>query len=79
MNITLPVEIESRFSPSEVTLHLAVGLFVDKEVTLGQGAAIAGCSTPQFLAELGKRRIPIHYDVEDAVEDIQTVAGMSDT
>jgi predicted HTH domain antitoxin len=57
---------------------LALGLYRDHRITLGQGAAIARLSTSSFLAELGKRRIPVHYDLEDAVADIDTVAKLTD-
>ena len=46
----------------EAKLDFALGLFIDKRVTLGQAAAVASLSQTQFLKELGKRQIPIHYD-----------------
>jgi predicted HTH domain antitoxin len=46
-----------------------MGLFRDHRVTLGQGAAIAGLSQSEFLRELGRRQIPIHYDEADAQAD----------
>jgi len=76
MNISLPAEIEHLLSEADVALHLAIGLFVDGRVTLGQGAAVAGIPTTVFLAELGKRRIPIHYDARDAMADIETVSKL---
>jgi len=48
-------------SPQSAALHLAIGLFVTEEVTLGQAAESAGISQTVFLKELGVRRIPIHY------------------
>ena len=72
MTITLPAELEKQITPQEAALHLAIGLFVDDKVTLGQAAAVAGISQPAFLHELGKRRIPIHYGVEELEQDIAT-------
>jgi len=73
MLVSLPEDVERQFTPEEIQLHLALGLFLDSRVTLGQGAQIAGLSQSEFLHELGKRRIPIHYDEADAQADVATV------
>jgi predicted HTH domain antitoxin len=77
MTITLPPELEKQISPQEAALHLAIGLFADERLTLGQAAAVAGISQPMFLQELGKRRIPIHYGVEELEQDIATVKKLA--
>ena len=76
MTITLPPELERQISPAEAALHLATGLFTDENVTLGQAASIAGIPQPALLQELGKRRIPIHYGVEELEQDIATVKNI---
>lgn len=76
MQIELPPDIERSLTQEDAALHLALGLFADNRITLGQGAAIARLSVPAFLAELGKRRISVHYQVEDAIADVETVAKM---
>jgi predicted HTH domain antitoxin len=73
MFVSLPEEIEGRFTPEDIKLHLALGLFLDDRVTLGQGAAVAGLSQSDFLHELGKRRIPVHYCAADALADVAIV------
>jgi predicted HTH domain antitoxin len=73
MIIPLPDEIEERLTADDAAMHLAIGLFLDQRITLGQGAAIAGMSQSGFLGELGRRRIPIHYEESDALADIATV------
>jgi predicted HTH domain antitoxin len=77
MSIALPDDIERQFTTEEIKLHLAMGLFLDHRITLGQGAAIAGLSQGRFLQELGKRRIPVHYDESDANADARTVEQWS--
>lgn len=72
MPVLLPEDIERQFTPEEIKLHLALGMFLDHRVTLGQGATIAGLSQSEFLHELGSRHIPIHYDEADASADIAT-------
>ena len=75
MSVLLPESIERQFTPEDIRLHLALGMFLDRRVTLGQGAAIAGLSQSDFLQELGQRRIPIHYDEADALADAATAEG----
>jgi predicted HTH domain antitoxin len=76
MKITLPESIEARLSPESTALHLAIGLFVSEEATLGQAAEVAGLSQAKFLRELGKRRIPIHYGSEELSEDLRAVESL---
>ena len=77
MNLTLPPDIESKLTPRNAALNLAIGLFVSEEVTLGQGARIAGLPQATFLRELGKRRIPIHYGPEELAEDLKTIEELT--
>ena len=73
MPVLLPEEIERQFTSEDLRLHLALGMFLDHRVTLGQGATIAGLSQSEFLHELGVRRIPVHYDETDAAADSAAV------
>jgi predicted HTH domain antitoxin len=72
MTVLLPEEIERQFTPEDIKLHLALGMFLDCQVTLGQAANVAGLSQSEFLHELGARRIPVHYDEADALADVAT-------
>jgi predicted HTH domain antitoxin len=54
-------------------LHLAIGLFVTEEATLGQASEIAGLTQAAFLKDLGHRRIPIHYGMDELAEDLTVV------
>ena len=73
MQLNLPEGVEARLSPKDAALHLAIGLFVTEEATLGQAAEIAGLSQAAFLKELGSRRIPLHYGPEELAEDLRAV------
>jgi predicted HTH domain antitoxin len=73
MNINLPEPLEARLTPRAAALHLAIGLFSAGEVTLGQAAEAAGISQGEFMRELGRRKIPIHYGVEEFAEDLVTI------
>ncbi len=73
MQLTLPAPVEATLSTESAALHLAIGLFVAEEVTLGQAAEIASLPQAAFLKELGKRRISIHYGLDELAEDLRTV------
>ena len=77
MQLVLPREIEARLSPDSAALHLAIGLFVAEEATLGQASAVAGMPQAQFLKELGRRHIPIHYGAEELASDLAAVADIA--
>ena len=59
----------------DVMTDIAIGLYKREQVSLGSAAEIAGVSSPIFLAELGRRRIPINYDVDDLRADIATLGS----
>ena len=73
MNISLPMELKSQISQADAALYLAIGLYVGDKVSFGQAAIIAGITRIQFQQVLGKNRIPLHYDMADAEQDIATV------
>ncbi len=60
----------------QALLDLAIGLFTERRVTLGRAAEIARLSQSDFQSELGRREIPIHYDVEDFRADLRTLAAL---
>ena len=77
MQITLPEQIEGKVSEPFIALHLAIGLFVAEEASLGQAAQTAGLSQADFLRELGSRQIPVHYGMEELAEDLRVVESFS--
>ena len=60
-------------SPERWSMDLALGLFIDRQVTLGQAAEIAGLSQTAFLRELGSHGIAMHYDQDDFLDDMATL------
>ena len=76
MELILPERLQHRLTPESTVLHLAIGLFVAEAATLGQAAEVAGLSQTEFLRELGRHRIPIHYGAEELAEDLRTVETM---
>jgi len=60
-------------SREQVLLDLAVGLYSESRVTLGRAARVAGISPAEFMKELGRRQVPMHYDVGDLVADLKNL------
>jgi predicted HTH domain antitoxin len=77
VTLNLPQEIENNLSPKDAAMHLAIGLYVGKETTLGQASAVAGLPQGEFLRELGRRRIPMNYGPEDLAVDLKAVEELS--
>lgn len=73
MNVSLPAQLAERLSEKDTALHLAIGLFVTEEATLGQAAQVAGISQAEFLRELGRRQIPIHYGPDELASDLASI------
>ena len=50
---------------------------MSEEGTLGQAAEVAGIAQAEFLRELGKRRIPIHYGSDELSDDLCAVESLA--
>ena len=57
-------------------MDFAIGLYSEKKVTIGRAARITSISQSMILRELGKRQIPIHYDADDLLSDINLIDTM---
>jgi predicted HTH domain antitoxin len=75
MSIVIPDDIfqATRMTEDELRQEIAVLLFQKEKLTLGQGSRLAGISQLQFRRLLASRQIPLHYDVSEFEEDIETL------
>ncbi len=75
MGLTIPDEIlqSTRMSEAELRQEIAVLLFQKEKLTLGQASHLAGVSQWQFQQLLASRHIPVHYDVAEFEEDLNTL------
>jgi predicted HTH domain antitoxin len=75
MAVVIPDEIlrAAALTPEELLQELAVLLFQQDRLTLGQASELAGLDRLAFQQVLGRRHIPIHYDVEELHEDVATL------
>ncbi|MBK9337919.1 MAG: UPF0175 family protein [Lewinellaceae bacterium] len=73
MVIELPDSILAKTSISEqnIKLLLAITLFREELLTLGQAATLADLPQLIFQKELAKRKIPVHYGVEELKQDLR--------
>ncbi len=60
-------------SKKALGLELAIFLFKEDKVSIGQAGAIAGIHKIMFQKELAKRKIPVHYDLEDLENDLKNI------
>jgi predicted HTH domain antitoxin len=74
MQLEIPDNLLSgiQVSEKELLLDLALGLFIDRRLSLARAAKVAGFNISAFMQELGKRKIPLHYGNDDLVADINT-------
>jgi predicted HTH domain antitoxin len=77
MIVTIPDErIGSiQLDERDVLVDIAIGLYKREQASLGRAAEIANMSSPVFLHELGRRKIPINYEINDLHADL---AGIGD-
>jgi predicted HTH domain antitoxin len=78
MAIVIPDEIlhAARMTETEMACALAVALFQQEKLTLGQAARLAGMSQWDFRGLLVGQDIPLHYDVADFEEDVATLRDL---
>jgi len=75
MIIEIPDNIITRanLSKEKIQLRLAILLFKEEMLTLGQASDLAGLHQIMFQKELAKRKISIHYNENDFERDWQTI------
>ena len=80
MNITIPDDIikAAQLSEADIKLELAILLYSQKKLSMGQARGLAGMHLIQFQKELSERGICINYDAEDFEADIRTLKKMGD-
>ncbi len=78
--LAIPAEIveATHMSASELKQEIAVMLFQNCKLTLGQASKLADMSQYQFQHLLASRKIPIHYGIEDFKADLKTLEEIKD-
>lgn len=75
MVLNIPEEYvrATRLTEQELLVEIAVLFFQKGKLTMGQAVKLAELSQYQFQWILAGRDIPIHYDLEDYNEDLETI------
>ncbi len=75
MPVTVSDEVlqTAKLSEAEFRVEIAVTLFQQDRLTLGQAALFAELPQLDMQRMLASRRIPIHYGLEDLEHDLATV------
>ena len=75
MSVVISQEIlqAANLTPEELRREIAVMLFSKHRLTLAQAARLAEMHRVAFQQLLASREIPVHYDVEDARHDLETL------
>ena len=71
MNLALDNKVldHLNLSTDQLRVDMALGLYVDRRVTLGQAADIAGMSQCELRRLLGQRGVCVQYEIEDYEHD----------
>ncbi len=72
MTVTISDELleSAHLSEPEVKKELALTLFQQERLTLAQASRLAEITPLEFQRLLASRQIPIHYGVQEFLEDI---------
>lgn len=78
MPLMIPDEIlhASRLSERELKVEIAIMLFEKEKLTLGQASRLAAMNRLEFQHLLASRRIPVHYDIVDFEQDLETLGEL---
>jgi predicted HTH domain antitoxin len=76
MIVEIPDQVinQSGLSAEEILLKVAIVLFQEEKLTLGQASKLAGLHQFEFQKELAERNIPVHYGEEDYQNDLKIIA-----
>ena len=80
MSIVIPDETlqAANLSAHEFLQEVAVLLFQQDRLTLGQASELAKIDQLSFMRLLGSRNIPIHYDEQDFEADLATLRALGE-
>ncbi len=63
----------ARLTPQQLRVELAVHLFEQDRLSFGKACQLADMIIWQFMQLLGSRGIPVHYDVAEYEQDLETL------
>ena len=75
MSVIIPDDIleATHMTEDELKKEIAILLFQKEKLTLAKASLLAGMDRLNFQHLLASRKIPIHYDIDDFKEDLDTL------
>lgn len=75
MTVDIPDHIltQAGISQAELLLKIALVLFREERLSLGQASRLAGLHQIEFQRQLSLHNIPVHYREEDFDRDMSTL------
>lgn len=75
MSLVIPDDFlrAANISAGELRREIALLLFQQDKLTLGQASEFAGMSQLEFQRLLGSLRISVHYDRQEFADDLNTL------
>ena len=75
VSIEIPREVlrAVRMTPDELRRELAISLFQQGKLSFGKAREMTGMSFWAFQQLLGSRTIPVHYDIAEYEQDLETL------
>ena len=73
MQITINLPDSLHLSEADLLTELAIALFQQERITLGSASQLAGLHQIEFQRLIASRGIPIHYNVEDLEQDLNSL------
>ena len=64
-------------SPQDMKRELALALFQQEKISFGKAREMAGMTVWAFQQLLGSRDIPVHYDIQDYLEDQAAIDALT--
>jgi predicted HTH domain antitoxin len=77
MKIELPDQFAAQIGHRDLLIDLATGMYAARHLSLGQAAELANLSQGELQQELGRRQIPVQYDLDDLAQDIRAAAEIA--
>ena len=79
MSATITIEIPreivhaTKMQPEALRQELAIALFQQGKLSFGKAREMADLTVWAFQQLLGSRGVPVHYDITDYEEDLETL------
>lgn len=67
-----------QMSEEELRLEIAIMLYEKGKVSAGKASDFSGMNRILFYRELAKREIPVNYDEEELMRDLETIGISKD-